>query len=268
MVDMSSRQQGSSRVVEVYRQIRSDILSARLRPGQRLKVSPLCDRFSVSLSVVREALTRLSAEGLVRSEPQLGFSVIPLDRPGLVDLTNVRVELETLALRWAIEKGDLEWESRVVGALHKLGRTEFRVPGAASQVSEAWSTAHAELHEALASGCGSPLLMELRQGPYDAAEVYRRWTMPAQRGKRDIHGEHTAIVNAAMSRDADLAAELLEQHLRQTTEILLTSDFLIADEESARPDASESVGDAPSSADTRSGRHPSPAGPPKKRRRA
>ncbi|MFE2716512.1 GntR family transcriptional regulator [Streptomyces mirabilis] len=253
----------------VYKQIRSDILSARLRPGQRLKVSPLCDRFDASLSVVREALTRLSAEGLVRSEPQLGFSVIPLDRPGLVDLTNVRVELETLALRWAIEKGDLEWEARVVGALHRLGRTEFRVPGTNSQVSEAWSTAHAELHEALASGCDSPLLMELRQGPYDAAEIYRRWTMPAQqREERDIHGEHTAIVNAAMSRDADLAAQLLEQHLRQTTEILLTSDFLISGGESKSSDARESGRDTPSSPDARSGQHPSPSGRPKKRRTA
>jgi len=53
------------------------------------------------LSVVREALTRLSSSAW-SLEPQLGFSVLPLDRAGLEDLTGVRVEIETLALRWAI----------------------------------------------------------------------------------------------------------------------------------------------------------------------
>jgi DNA-binding GntR family transcriptional regulator len=225
----TSLRKGSSRVLEVYDQIRSDILSTRLTPGQRLKVNPLCDRFGVSLSVVREALTRLAAQGLVRSEPQLGFSVVPLDRAGLMDLTEVRVEIETLALRWAIEHADLEWETSVVGALYRLGKTEPYLPDNDNELSESWSSAHADLHAALAAGCGSPLLLELRKGPYDAAEIYRRWARPAEREQRDVHGEHTAIVDASIGRDIPLATSLLEKHIRRTTEILLTSDLMISE---------------------------------------
>ena len=221
-----STKRGSTRSLEVHEAIRSDIMSTRIPPGTRLKVSPLCERFGVSLSVVREALTRLSEQRLVRSEPQLGFSVVPLDREGLEDLTRVRVEVENLALRWAIEHADLAWETSVVAALYQLGRTPLNEPGNEDEVSDAWSEAHARFHAALASGCGSPLLMELRRGPYDSAEIYRRWARPAAREERDIHKEHTEIADAAIARDIRLATSLLESHIRRTTEILLTSDLM------------------------------------------
>jgi DNA-binding GntR family transcriptional regulator len=225
MSQVSSRR-GSTRSLEVYDEIRSDIMSTRIPPGTRLKVGPLCERFGVSLSVVREALTRLSEQRLVRSEPQLGFSVVPLDRDGLEDLTRVRVEIETLALRWAIERADLAWETSVVAALYQLGRTPLSEPGNEDGISDAWSDAHAAFHAALASGCGSPLLTELRRGPYDSAEIYRRWAVPAAREERDVHKEHTEIADAAIARDIGLATSLLEAHIRRTTKTLLTSDLM------------------------------------------
>ena len=225
MSQVNSRR-GSTRSLEVYDEIRSDIMSTRIAPGTRLKVGPLCERFGVSLSVVREALTRLSEQRLVRSEPQFGFSVVPLDRDGLEDLTRVRVEIETLALRWAIEHADLAWETSVVAGLYQLGRTPLSEPGNEDEVSDAWSDAHAAFHAALASGCGSPLLMELRRGPYDAAEIYRRWARPAAHEERDVHKEHTEIADAAIARDIGLATSLLESHIRQTTKTLLTSDLM------------------------------------------
>jgi DNA-binding GntR family transcriptional regulator len=226
MSQVSSRR-GSTRSLEVHDVIRSDIMSTRIPPGTRLKVGPLCERFGVSLSVVREALTRLSEQRLVRSEPHLGFSVVPLDRDGLVDLTRVRVEIETLALRWAIERADLSWETAVVAALYQLGRTPVSEPGDENGISDAWSDAHAAFHTVLAAGCGSPLLMELRRGPYDSAEIYRRWARPGTlREERDVHKEHTEITNAAIARNTGLATSLLEAHIRRTTETLLTSDLM------------------------------------------
>lgn len=228
MSQVSSRR-GSTRSLEVYDEIRSDIMSTRIPPGTRLKVGPLCERFGVSLSVVREALTRLSEQRLVRSEPQFGFSVVPLDRDGLEDLTRVRAEIETLALRWAIECADLSWETSVVAALYRLGRTPVSEPGNENGISDAWSDAHAAFHAALASGCGSPLLMELRRGPYDSAEIYRRWARPgAVREERDVRKEHTEIADAAIARDIGLATSLLETHIRRTTRTLLTSDLMNA----------------------------------------
>jgi DNA-binding GntR family transcriptional regulator len=212
-----------SRVHEVYERIRQDILAARLAPGERLKASPLCEQFGASLTVVREALTRLAEQGLVSFEPQAGFSVVTLDADGLTDLTEVRVQVESLALTWSIERAGLTWETGVVAALFVLGRTAQHIPGDSGEMSEEWAAAHAAFHTALAGGCGSPVLMDIRAGLYDRSELYRRWAQPVVREGRDVHAEHTAIAEAALKHDVAAATSLLELHLRRTAEILLTS---------------------------------------------
>lgn len=249
MTAASNRAAGrsASRAADVYAQIRADILAARLAPGERLKIGPLCERFDVSLSVVREALTRLAEQRLVRSEPQLGFSVIEVDRDEFIDLIRVRVQIESLALAEAIARGDLAWETGVVARLYALGRTPQHAADDTGEMSEDWATAHKEFHTALAAGCGSPLLMDIREGLYDASEVYRRWTQPVVREARDVHGEHTAIADAALARDTALATRLLEEHLLRTRDLLLGSQSFRGFEDGAG-DASSAAplkGDAP-----------------------
>src|ERR1700731_5490431 len=77
-----------------YEGLRADLLACRIRPGSRLKIQELCDRCSVSLGAVREALSRLTSEGLVVSEPQRGFRAAPVSVADLQDLTMVRIEVE------------------------------------------------------------------------------------------------------------------------------------------------------------------------------
>jgi DNA-binding GntR family transcriptional regulator len=189
-------------------------------------MAPLCERFHVSLSVVREALTRLAEQRLVLAEPQLGFSVIELRADDLLDLTDVRVQIEGMALKQAIERADLSWETSVVAAIYALGRTPQTTTDDAGEMTDEWSIAHAHFHRTLAQGCGSPLLMEIREGLYDASEVYRRWAQPITLEARDVHGEHTAIANAALARDSSTSLELLEKHIRRTSETLLDSHLL------------------------------------------
>ncbi|MDT5085354.1 MAG: hypothetical protein QOJ61_2397 [Mycobacterium sp.] len=222
-----------SLVLDVYEQLRRDILSAKLAPGERLKMSPLCKRFGVSLSVVREALARLAQQRLVHSAPHLGFSVAPLERAGLIDLTNVRVQVEGLALTWSIERAELSWETEVVAALYALGKTPTSRSHDDGEMSEDWAAAHATFHSALAAGCGSPMLLNIRAGLYDTAELYRRWGQLVLREQRDIHAEHAAIANAALEHDIARATELLEGHLRGTTETLLTSSLTSSEDTDA-----------------------------------
>ena len=68
----------SSATQNTYDRIRADLLACRIEPGARLKIGELCQTLSVSLSAVREALSRLSSEGLVVAEPQRGFRVAPI----------------------------------------------------------------------------------------------------------------------------------------------------------------------------------------------
>ncbi|HWA45614.1 MAG TPA: FCD domain-containing protein [Hypericibacter adhaerens] len=206
-----------------YEQLRADLLACRILPGSRLKIQELCNRLSVSLGAIREALSRLTSEGLVVAEPQRGFRAAPISEADLQDLTKVRIEIESLCLRRAIEVGDVDWEARLVAAFHRLSRTPERVEADPARSSDEWAEAHAAFHTALADGCDSPWLLRLRRQLYDQSERYRRLSVPLTTRTRNIGAEHQAIVDATLARDADKAVALLSAHLSATTRILLTA---------------------------------------------
>jgi DNA-binding GntR family transcriptional regulator len=197
-------------------------MSGTLRPGQRIKLADLCEEYGVSLSVVREAATRLAEQGLFRAEPNRGFRVASLSIDDLKDLTLVRIEVETMCLRRSIELGDTAWEAGVVAAHHVL-RAAARISEDTPETDLIRTDAHSNYHAALASGCQSPRLVEIRQSLFDAAELYRHWSVNASSVDRDPPAEHLGIMEAALERDADLAAERLVAHIRGTQDWLLTS---------------------------------------------
>jgi DNA-binding GntR family transcriptional regulator len=208
----------------VYRQLRADILAGRHHPGQRLRYGELCDRYGTSMGVLREGLLRLCEQGLVRGEPQQGFQVVPLSPDDLRDLTEARLELEPLTLRLAVEDGDVEWESLLLAAHHRLSRTAQLDPDDPERLSDAWVAAHAEFHAALLDGCANRRLKAIAATLRDSAELYRRWSVPLGHDpERDIAAEHAAILEAALARHADLALRRLAAHIAHTTNVLLAS---------------------------------------------
>lgn len=210
----------SSRSDYVFEELRSDLLDGRLAPGERLRLPALAERFGLSMTVIREALTRLAEQGLVLATPKRGFSVIDLSIDDLQDLTYVRVELETLALRASIEHGDMRWETDVVGALHALTQTGQVNDDGSLNVD--WFGRHRDFHRALISGCGSPRLMAITAAERDRAELYRAWARSlAHDDGRDVRTEHEHIANLALSRDAKTAADALAEHLKRTTRVLV-----------------------------------------------
>ena len=77
--------------------LRSELLNGVLHPGQKLKMVELTERFGVSQSVVREALTRLTEQGLLVATPQRGFRVRDLSIEDIAELTETRIQIESLA---------------------------------------------------------------------------------------------------------------------------------------------------------------------------
>ncbi|WP_345138241.1 GntR family transcriptional regulator [Dactylosporangium darangshiense] len=211
---------GSTRAGSVYDQLRADLLTSRILPGTKLKLVALAERHEVSMSVIREALSRLSAEGLVVATPQRGFRVISLSDGDLIDLTNTRVDIECLAARRAVEHGDLAWETGLVAAHHALDRTPTLLPDGG--VNENWIDCHRDFHSALLAGCGSPRLQGIAAALRDAAELYRVWSQTlAHDDTRDIAAEHRQLTNLAVARDADGLTAALAAHIQRTTDALL-----------------------------------------------
>ncbi len=220
---MMARDITLNRTQGAYEALRAELLSCRILPGRRLKIQELCTRFSVSLGAIREALSRLTSEGLVVAEPQRGFRAAPISAADLEDLTLARVEIETLCLRRAITVGDVNWEAGLVAASHRLSRTPERVEDDPARSNDDWAEAHAAFHLALVAGCDSPWLLRLRSQLYDQSERYRRLSVPLARTTRNVGDEHQSILQATLARDADRAATLLAAHLQATTKILLSA---------------------------------------------
>jgi DNA-binding GntR family transcriptional regulator len=212
---------GQSRTAEVYESLRADLLSCRLRPGQRLNIGDLSQALSVSLGAVREALSRLTSEGLVVAEPQRGFTVAAISASDLVDLTHVRIDIEVQCLRRAIAVGGIDWETRLVASHHQLSRTAPAAADDPSRVADEWAHLHATFHEALVTACDSPWLLRLRRTLFDHSERYRRLSLPLAKHPRRVDQEHAKLVEAALARKPDVAAAVMTAHLNATTDTLL-----------------------------------------------
>ncbi len=213
---------GSSSITQgAYSQLRADLLACRLAPGQKLKIDELCQRLSAGSSAVREALSRLASEGLVLTEPQRGFWVMPLDLDELRDLTNARCQIEELCIRDSVAHGGVEWETALIAALHRLSRTPVQADGDSQRYGEAFGAAHTIFHEAVAGACASRWLLHVRQLLSTQQERYRWLSRPLAKIERDLDKEHSAIAQAALDRDADAAVALMTEHLQKTASIIL-----------------------------------------------
>lgn len=203
--------------------LRGDILDGTLRPTERLRIQALSEHYGIGATAIREALSRLVADGLVDSEDQRGFCVTPVSREDLVDLTQTRIEAESAALRLSVERGDIDWESAVLSAFHRLQRTP---PPTSPELQAAWNVAHRQFHQALVAGCASPWRLRLCRILYDQSERYRslanRYT---SKQNRDPMKEHRALMEAMMARDGELAVQLLAEHFWTTSDIILKAVF-------------------------------------------
>ena len=214
---------------DVYERLRADILACRLVPGTKLRINELCVAMGgVSLGAVREALSRLAADGLAIAEPQRGFTVTPISPRDLEELTTARIEAESWCLRAAIGRGGARWETGIAASFQRLERTQEQTEGDPALLSDPWVAAHAAFHESLAAAADNSWLLRIRRQLYHQSERYRRLSVPALPVRRDVDGEHRAIMEAALARDVDTATAKLAEHLRLTTRILLMADFQLS----------------------------------------
>lgn len=238
----SDMTRASTRAETAFRALRADILTGRLLPGQRLQFNELSAQYGMSVGVLREALSRLAEQGLVLSEPQQGFRVVPVSPDDLRDLTAARVEIEILTLSRALDAGDLAWESRLLAAHHVLDRTAQLDLDDSRRVNEAWSAAHATFHEVLLEACPIRRLREVARSLRDASEVYRRWSYHlGSEHTRDIPGEHRTLLESVLGRDVETATSTLRMHIEATPNAILATGVLSADQSGNGEPARRSV---------------------------
>lgn len=196
--------------------IRNEILTGALRPGQRLKMAELQQRYpGLSPTPLREALSRLSGSGLVEFMPNRGIRVAPGSLPELRDVYANRLLLETVAFERSIERLDASWDEDVRNALSDFearSQSAERLETLTASELMAWENAHRGFHFAVLSRCGSPWLLRLLGILYDQSVRYRYLTIRAHPDFERIAQEHRVLTRAVLAHDRTKAAAALRRH--------------------------------------------------------
>ena len=197
--------------------MREAILNGELAPGTRLRQEKLAERFGTSRIPVREALRALEYEGLVRSSPYRGFSVTELDGEDIEEVYDLRIVLESHAVRLAVPL----LTDEDLASLERLYAEMNDAPPGDEQLA-----ARERFYVALYSMSGRPrlvsLITRLRQ------EVARALRWPTL---QHAPSHHEAFFSAIRAGDAERAAQELATHYRRVT--ILIRRYLRGERENA-----------------------------------
>ena len=217
----------------LYDRLREDLLSGRLKPGRKLQMRFLMDTYQAGQTPLREALNRLTTEGLVEPREQRGFYVTPISRSELEELTKTRCWVEGLALRQAMEGSTPEWEEAVIVAHHRLSRAPRSLSVDHFEDNPEWERLHRSFHRTLISQCGSRSLVGFCDQLADQLYRYRQLSIRRAFLSRHVADEHQAIVDAVLQGDADRSVALLTAHYSGTAEVILKDASIFSDDQGA-----------------------------------
>lgn len=232
----------STKTESAYRLLRRDILATRLKPGAPMKLGALRDRYEIGWTPLREALSRLEAEGLVTAISNRGFAVAPVSRAALEDLTRARMVVEIPLLVESIENGGSDWESTVVTAHYRLSRSTLSIDNVSEAEIDDWDEKHAAFHTALIGAARSDWLLRFQQTISDQMRRHHRFlslapTLRAAEGRSNGYEEavaalqdamaiehHTELMEAALDRDIERARQLMAGHIGFTIHVFTQSE--------------------------------------------
>ena len=195
-----------SKTAYVLDQLRAEIRSGAVNPGQPLRQAELAERYGVSPTPVREALRLLEAEGAISYSPHKGATVSELSPRRVEDLYRLRASVESLATRLAVER----IESDVIDGVREIHeRIKDGLGKVDGKVLSRWNR---ELHFAIYHR-GSPLVADhVRSLWRFLPPEVTLWSDPEVAS--ELIDQHERVFQALIAADADTAAELMAQHIQ------------------------------------------------------
>lgn len=199
----------------VYQHLHEEIRQQRLPPGTELREAALAQELGVSRGPIREAVTRLAAEGLVTVRPRHGAVVRELTIEEMVDAYQVREVLESMAMRLAVPRlteEDLAQLEELIDTMALLAEQ--------GDIVKFFET-NGAFHELACQLSGNQKLIQVHHTLMIEIAVFRDHTLSLRGGNptRSVT-EHRNILQAAREGNAELAANLAAAHIRVPSEHL------------------------------------------------
>ncbi|TCC61125.1 GntR family transcriptional regulator [Kribbella pittospori] len=209
-----SRMRDSSTRSQVYSQLRSEIITLTMKPGQVLSESELAEVYGVSRTPVREALIRLADESLVEVVPQLGTYVSRISVREVREAQFIRETLERASLPLAIKRITPVDEAQ----LRLLLATQADA-GERGDLIE-WFSTDEQLHRALLEIAGHPKTWSVVSSIKAHLDRVRMLSLPEPEILSSMHGQHATLVDHVVAKRTQQADKLLTQHLRGVLGVL------------------------------------------------
>ena len=198
-----------------HQKLLGDILSGELAPSARLKIRELSCRYEIGATPLREALSRLVAEGLVRVEQNKGFRVASLSLRELVEITEMRQIVEAEAFRRSVERGDDVWESEVVAGFHRFNKAITTYPENSDRSHRLeFEDRHRGFHRILVSACGNERLLLTVDALHQHLVRYRAIFLMTELSADELRFMHKELMRVAIERDIEAAASIMRRHVR------------------------------------------------------
>ena len=219
----------SQSAARAYQALRASILSGTYTAGQRLPEEHLAASFGFSRTPIREALHRLSTDGLVRLVPNRGAEVVGWSEADIEEIFELRALLEGYAARRAAQRGTADAE-----AMRALCTAmEARLDALDEHAYDEITRLNVEFHRALHHGADSRLLPDLLARVIDVPMVRRTFHEYTRTELHRSFAQHREIVEAIDAGDGEWAQAVMHAHIRAALAALRTSKARDTDEEGA-----------------------------------
>ena len=208
-----------SLITKIYNKLKKSLINGDLKPGEKLKIDSLKDKYNSGHTPIRQALTSLVKDGLVERIEQKGFVASNVSMKHFNEVLKTRIWIEEIAIKKSMEnkKGLEEWEENLILLNHRLNKKDWTEKYDPDN-PDSWEMMHKKFHISLISRSGSDFLTKFCEQLYDQNLRFRFLLIKNKKNylKRSVNKEHKDILNAVLSRDVDRAQKSLVKHYNVT----------------------------------------------------
>jgi DNA-binding GntR family transcriptional regulator len=209
---MPSRGRGrpaASMAGQVFRTLRSAIVTMRLKPGEALSEQEIATHLNVSRQPVREAFIKLAEDGLLRVVPQRGTFVMKISAVAVTNARFVREAVECAIAREAAQRISATDAAALKGIIAEQRKAEK------SDDSEGFFALDEEFHRALASAGGCADAWKVIESAKAQMDRVRFLSVPEATPMRRLIAQHQRILDGVVAGDGDAATDAMQVHLRE-----------------------------------------------------
>ena len=209
VVRRSGRPRAATAASRIYSDLRTELVSLRRRPGEAISEAEIALSYGVSRTPVREAILKLSDEGLLEIFPQSGIFVSRIPLAALPEAIIIRKALEETTARLAAERAT----SSQILTLHSIIQRQREADAAGD--GNAFHHADEMFHATIAEVAGHPGIWKLIQQVKVNVDRYRLLTLPQAGRIAQVIAEHEPILRAIEAHDPAGAGIAMDIHLEQ-----------------------------------------------------